>query len=225
MNRPSDSVHGRVALFDLDGTLTWRDTFLPYVVGYWLRQPRRWGRAWRVLPALAVYLFAGRDRGELKARMIRLSMGGADRDAVRAWTAAFVGSLPARRAYRPDALARLARHRDAGDVVILLSASPDLYVPAIGAALGAARTICTEVRWAGDRLDGALASPNRRGEEKRNRLDALRAEFRERPISAYGNSVSDLPHLRAADHGVLVNGSRAARRAARAAGIETEHWR
>lgn len=225
MDRSPDPVHARVALFDLDGTLTWRDTFLPYVAGYWLRDPRRWARAWRALPALAIYLFGGRDRGALKARMIRIAMGGADRDAVRAWTAAFVRRLPGRNAYRPAALARLAQHRDAGDVLILLSASPDLYVPAIGTALGFVRTICTEVHWSGDRLDGALASPNRRGEEKRRCLDALRLEFRGRPISAYGNSVSDLPHLRAADHGMLVNGSRAARRAARAAGIPTEHWR
>ncbi|MDE2294593.1 MAG: HAD-IB family phosphatase [Gammaproteobacteria bacterium] len=214
----------RVALFDLDGTLTWRDTFLPYVAGYWLRHPRRWLRVWRVLPALAIYWFRDRDRGALKARVIRCAMGGADHEGVRAWTAAFVRGLPGRRAYRPAALARLARHRDAGDVLILMSASPDLYVPAIGAALGVARTICTELRWSGDRLDGALASPNRRGEEKRRCLDALRVEYPGRAISAYGNGVSDLAHLRAADHGVLVNGSRAARRAARAAGLDTEHW-
>ena len=224
MDRPSNPPHARIALFDLDGTLTWRDTFLPYVAGYWLRHPRRWPRAWRVLPALAIYAFAGRDRGALKARLIRLTMAGLDRDAVREWSAAYVRGLPARKAFRPAALARLARHRDAGDLLILLSASPDLYVPAIGAALGVQRTICTEVRWSGDTLDGALASPNRRGEEKRRCLEALRAEYPGRPFSAYGNGLSDLAHLRAADHGVLVNGSRAARRAARDAGLETEHW-
>ena len=224
MDRSPEPVHARVALFDLDGTLTWRDTFLPYVAGYWLRHPRRWLLAWRALPALVIFAFGGRDRGELKARMIRLAMGGADRADVRAWTDAFVRGLPARNAYRGAALARLARHREAGDVLILLSASPDLYVPAIGAALGVTRTICTEVHWSGDTLEGTLASPNRRGEEKRRCLDALRAQYPGRPFSAYGNSRSDLAHLRAVDRGVLVNGSRAARRAARAAGLETEHW-
>jgi phosphoserine phosphatase len=41
---------------------------------------------------------------------------------------------------------------------------------------------------------------------------------------AYGNSSSDLPHLKLARHGLLVNGSIGARRAAAAAGVATAEW-
>ena len=48
-----------------------------------------------------------------------------------------------------DALAALQVHRAAGDHLVLLSASPDLYVPLIGRLLGFERTLCTEIRRGG----------------------------------------------------------------------------
>ena len=71
-----------VALFDLDGTLTFRDTLLPFLLGYLRRHPGRWAGLWRLVPALAGYARSG-DRGLLKSRVIRLAMGGADRRGAR----------------------------------------------------------------------------------------------------------------------------------------------
>jgi HAD superfamily phosphoserine phosphatase-like hydrolase len=124
-----------------------------------------------------------------------------------------------------DALDALAAHRRAGDLLVLLSASTDLYVPAIGQALGFAEVICTGVSWDGARLVGRLTTVNRRGAEKARCLSSLREARPGMPITAYGNAASDLEHLRLADRGVLVNGSRRARRAAGSAGIECVHWR
>ena len=118
----------------------------------------------------------------------------------------------------------IAAHRAAGDYLVLLSASPDLYVPAIGAALSFALTICTGVEWRADRLTGALATANRRGAEKARCVAALRAEHPQLPIVAYGNAASDVEHLALADRGVLVNGSPRARRAAARAGLVRVRW-
>jgi phosphoserine phosphatase len=90
--------------------------------------------------------------------------------------------------------------------------------------LGFAETICTEVRWEGDRLDGALTTPNRKGEEKARCFTALRAKHPDTKTAAYGNSSADLPHLRLADRGVLVNGSSRARQRARELGISCVDW-
>jgi phosphoserine phosphatase len=43
--------------------------------------------------------------------------------------------------------------------------------------------------------------------------------------AAYGNAASDIPHLRLADHGVLVNGTSNARRAAARDGLTCVDWR
>ena len=214
-----------VAVFDLDGTLTWADTLLPYLLGYVARRPGRCLRLWQVPAALVGYLAGHRDRGRLKSRLIRAVMGGEPRTRVEAWSDAYVAALQRRHSFRQAALAMLESHRAAGDHLILLSASPDLYVPRIGRLLGFERTICTEVEWrSDDRLDGALLTPNRRGEEKSKCLAVLRTQYPGTPVVAYGNSGSDLAHLCRADRALLVNGNARARRDALRMGVPVADW-
>ena len=37
-----------LAIFDLDGTLTWRDTLVPFLAAYLRAHPRRLARLWRL---------------------------------------------------------------------------------------------------------------------------------------------------------------------------------
>jgi HAD superfamily phosphoserine phosphatase-like hydrolase len=194
------------------------------VAGFLLRHPARVARLPRLLPALARFLLRRADRGELKSALLQATLGGCRRAELDAWTARFVSGL-LRHGLFGDALAAIARHRRQNDTLVLLSASTDLYVPAIGQALGFGEVLCTGVEWDGDRLVGRLTTPNRRGVEKVRCLAELRARHPQLPIAAYGNTLSDLGHLRLADRGVLVNGTRHARRAARRAGVECRVWR
>jgi phosphatidylglycerophosphatase C len=160
----------------------------------------------------------------LKSRAIRAVMAGDARPLVEGWADEFVADLKPRGAFRATGLAVLEAHRNAGDRLVLLSASPDLYVPIVGRLLGFERTLCTEIRWNGDRLNGALRSPNRRGAEKVSCLERLREDYGHAPVTAYGNSLSDIPHLALAERALLVNGNAAARRGAARAGIPTGEW-
>ena len=213
-----------VALFDLDGTLTWHDTLLLFLMSFLRRHPARALALWRLPFALASFLMGNHDRGLLKSRVIRMAMGGARRSVVDACADAFVDSLEPRHRFRPAALAVLEAHRAAGDHLVLLSASPDLYVPRIGRALGFERTLCTEIEWRGDRLVGTLKTANRRGAEKLRCLTWLRTQYPDLPIVAYGNSTSDLDHMQHADRALLVNGNAAARALAVRWGIPTSNW-
>jgi phosphatidylglycerophosphatase C len=212
-----------VALFDLDGTLTWRDTFLPFVYGFLWRHPLRMFGLWRLPGALLGYAL-NPDRGLLKSRLIRMSMHGAKRAMIDSWADDFAGTLHRRGRLRPVALRVLEAHRAAGDRLVLLSASPDLYVPKIGVLLGFERTLCTEIEWHGERLDGTLKTANRRGEEKVECLQWLRDQYVKLPVIAYGNSTSDLNHLVKADRALLVNGDAKARRAAQKLNVPTAEW-
>jgi phosphatidylglycerophosphatase C len=212
----------RIAVFDLDGTLTRRDTLWPYLRGWARRHPR--ARFWPgTLAAMARYPF-DRDRGRLKADLIRAAMGGASREAIGAWTADYVAGL-GEAELCPGALEQIARHAAAGDRLVLLSASVDLYVPDIGRRFGFHETICTALAWQGERLDGQLASANRRGDEKRRCLESLRARHPGLPVTAYGNAESDFSHFAVADDAVLVNAGPALRRRAEARGFNTAEWR
>ena len=212
----------RVAVFDLDGTITRHDTLWPYLRGWARRHPRP-GFWPRVVAAVARFPFE-RDRGRLKSRLIRIAMGGAGRHDIQAWSAAYVATL-GEFELCPGALAQIARHRAAGDRLVLLSASVDLYVPDIGRRFAFDETICTEVRWEGDRLDGVLASENRRAAEKRRCLEALRTRHPGARIVAYGNARSDFDHFDVADEAILVNAGPGLRREAASRGYSVEEWR
>ncbi|HJS22191.1 MAG TPA: HAD-IB family hydrolase [Steroidobacteraceae bacterium] len=206
----------RIALFDLDGTLTRRDSLFPYVLGFCLRHPLRLPRLLAMPWQALRYLFVHRDRGVLKEALIVAGLRGVSREQVARWNQRFVRRLVERGMY-PEALERLALHRARGDYLVLMSASPDLYVPAVARALKFNETICTGVRWNGMTLSGELTTPNRRAEEKLLGVEALRARYDGSQITGYGNSASDVVHLRACDAGHLVNASpRAAVEAARA---------
>jgi phosphatidylglycerophosphatase C len=212
-----------LAVFDLDGTITRHDTLLPYVLGFLRGHPARTPALLGALPATARFAAGNADHGMLKGALIRAALGGSTREAVAAWTARFVPQLLERGLFT-DARAAITRHRNAGDTLVLMSASVDLYVPQIAHALDFTECVCTEVRWVGDRLDGTLASRNCRGPEKARCLEALRVRYPGTPIVAYGNARSDLEHLRLADTGLLVNGSAHARRAAAAEGLACLTW-
>lgn len=212
-----------IAVFDLDGTITRGDTFLPYLRG-WLRRHPRANWMWIAVTALWRHAFGGRDRGRLKSDLIRGLMAGAPRAEVAEWSREFVGSLDGEMLC-PGALEAIKRHRHAGDRLVLLSASVDLYVPGIGARFGFDETICTGIAWRDGRLDGSLTTPNRRGGEKLRCVESLRTRFPGLAIAAYGNSGADLTHLRAVEHPMLVNGRRGARRMAGRFGIPVADWR
>jgi phosphatidylglycerophosphatase C len=214
----------RIAVFDLDGTLTRRDTLVPYLAGYALRYPRQSWRLWRLPFSLARFAAGLSDRGRLKSSLIRQVMLGAKRDQVRSWSDEFCRSrLPP--LLIPRALAVIERHRAAGDRLVLLSASVDLYVPAIGQLLGFAETICTGISWKGDTLEGRLTTDNRHGAEKLRVIDSLRARYPTARLAAYGNATSDISHLLAVDEPLVVNAGAATLRRAGAAGLPCTDWR
>lgn len=216
-------VRVRIAIFDLDGTVSRRDTFLPFVLSCVRAQPKRLCGLLRVPPALLRYVWR-RDRGELKCSVIRSVLGGLTRAEMAGLGERFVARLVPRGLF-PAALDAIDGHRRAGDRLVLLSASPDLYVPLIARRLGFDEAICTGVLWQMERLHGSLTTPNRRGEEKARCLQMLRAAHPGCEIHAYGNSTGDLPHLLLADVATLVNPHGGLRKLGTRHGVRCVEWR
>lgn len=212
---------GALAVFDLDGTITRHDTLFPFLWSCLWRRPWRLPRL-LALPPLTLGFLLHRDRGRFKGGVLRATLGGLPRDYLEHCAAQFVprvlqGGLFA------EARRAIERHRLQGDKLLLMSASVDLYVPMIGAALGFGQTICSQVRWRGDgRLDGRLSSTNCRGEEKRRCLQALIARERPGRIYAYGNSRSDLSHMQLAQQAYFINGRQSLLKTS--SGIQALRW-
>ena len=214
-----------LVFFDLDETITRHDTLLPYALRDLLvRRPWRVPLLLRVVPPVVNFLLGRGDEGPIKEAFVKATLGGSRRADIEAWTKRFVPDVIARGTFA-DALKKVSEHRSRGDYLVLMSASTDLYVPAIARELGFNETICTEVRWQGDHLDGTLTTPNRKGVEKARCFTAFRERHPGLNTTAYGNSHTDLPHLRLADHGFLINGSEKARHQAQQFGVAQLDWK
>lgn len=192
-------------------------------MGVFLAKPWRLPRLLAAVPALLGYPLGLVDRGGLKACLARAGCGGLHRVEVARLAAAYATRVVPSRLF-PAALDAIAAHRAAGDILILLSASPELFVPALGEALGFDIVVCTRLTWHGQQLDGALAGANCRGEEKLVQLQRLKAEHPGLPVTGYGNSPPDLVHLAHCEQAYYVNppgrlGPRLAQ-----AGVHAVHW-
>jgi phosphatidylglycerophosphatase C len=195
-------VARRVAAFDFDRTLTTRDTFVPFLrrVAGW---PRFLAAVIRSSPRLVLAAALDRHRDAAKAAMLRALLRGRSEASVRAQ-----GEEHARdfveRIWRRDMRERLDWHRSQGHAVAIVSASPTLYLDAVGRTLGVDAVLATELEVGADgRLTGELAGRNVRRAEKVRRLEAwLGTDDAE--IWAYGDSTGDHELLERADHATRV---------------------
>ena len=212
-----------VTIFDLDHTLTRRDTFLQYLAGFLLRNPVRILRCIGLPFAVAKFYLGLIDNGQLKESFLSAVLGGMHRQEIEAWTRQFVSQLGSH-GLNAKALDVLRQHRQAGDLLVLMTASPDCYVLELGKVLGFEEIICTATEFVAERMSGRIAGANVRGKEKLRRLEGLRCRFQNHFITAYADDSSDVPLLRAVDRGVLVNGNSCTTAQASEYGISFCSW-
>ena len=219
MREPAD-----LAVFDLDGTLTKRDTLIPYLAGFLRRHPRRLVRIPRLIAATAAYGAGRMSNTALKEAFLSAVLGGMTRDVLHSWTQTFTDRLIAS-GFRPDAVCKLRWHRASGHYIVIMSASVDLYVRPLGQLLGVDEVLCTEVEWQDERLTGRFATPNCSGTEKVRRLEILMERLAPQSVWAYADRRSDIPLLQRATHAHLVNASSRVRTLADRCGVRTVTWR
>lgn len=198
----------RIAAFDFDGTLTERDTLLPFLVHVCGAQ--RVARAVTKVAPVAARARLGRleadlhHRDAVKERLLAELFAGRPADWLEEAGAAFAPSLPGR--LRPPLAAQVAWHRRAGHELVIVSASLGAYLRPFAAAEGFHHVIAVELEVGADgALTGALVGPNVRGPEKEVRLRAWLDGDEPDLLWAYGNSSGDRELLAMADVPVWVD--------------------
>ena len=194
--RQSPRKDQAIVAFDFDGTLTVRDSFTQFL--RWRAGAGGWflGLS-RMAPDLAAY--AGhRDRGKLKAASVREFLKGTPRAQLEADAEAFAGQVwPGFMRY--DALACWKDWGEKGAYRVIVTASPETTVAPFARRLGAEALFGTPLLFDGDdRVAGAFAGPNCRGEEKVLRLRAAFGEDMQL-AAAYGDTTGDTEMLAVAD--------------------------
>jgi len=188
-----------VAAFDFDGTLTKRDTLIPFalfVAGPWL-----WLKGMvKLAPQAGRFLTRRITRQQLKERTIAQFLGGMPYAQLQS-----LGEEYAREVIpkflKKRALEQLSWHRDEGHLVVLVSASPEAYLEAWAKQMNVPHVLCSrlEVDKEG-KVTGRLIGKNCRGQEKVRRLQDLLGEEKTYELYAYGDSPGDRELLDYADH-------------------------
>jgi HAD superfamily hydrolase (TIGR01490 family) len=228
LNEPiSDVSQVKVAaIFDLDRTMTRKDTFIPFLLIALRGRPFRIFHTLFLPFAFLVFKLGWRDNGWLKQVFLRAIAGGATQLQIRTWSDRLLGNLM-NMGINTQALEQLDHHRRSGHLTILVSASYDFYVHQLADSMGFDAVICTEAAWTSDsRLSGTNPSGNCYGPVKlqrvRERFPVDRKLWR---VVAYSDHCSDLPLLEWADEAVVVNPGRKARQMARSRNFEVRLWR
>jgi len=190
-----------VAAFDFDGTITTSDSlrdFVRYTVG----NVRFTAGALRALPALVGMRLGKSDRAIAKAAFLIATIGGMKRGELEHIARQYATcGLP--RLVRPEMVARIQEHKRRGHRLVLVSASPSLYLKHWAADIGFDAVLATELEIKDDRFSGRLASPNCWGPEKVRRLQAWFGDDLPSALFAYGDSRGDQEMLALADYAWL----------------------
>jgi phosphatidylglycerophosphatase C len=194
----------KISIFDLDGTLTKSDTYLPYLVGFLKRNPKRWLKA-TILPFAAVMFYLKiHDNQWLKTIFLKVVLGGETKANIIAWNKIFLDKLFTE-GLREDIVTILKKRQNAGDIILLSTASLDIYVPDIQNWFSINHLICTNTLWKDDCLTGELDGNNCYGLEKLTRVKSYMKKhniFGE--ISVYSDHASDWPIMNYADKAYAV---------------------
>lgn len=194
----------RVAAFDFDGTVSRRDTLMPFVArfaGVGRTAAGSFGAGWDGLVGRRLDI---RDRDAVKEQMIRRLLAGRDsKDLDRA-----AGVYAARlidRGLRPEMIEEIRRHVAAGHETVFVSASLANYLRPIARYFAMTDVIAVDLDVSNGVLSGSMAHPNVRAEEKAVRLRRWLGVPENGPLEgvelwAYGNSSGDHELLELADH-------------------------
>lgn len=198
------------AFFDLDHTLLPFDTQLLFC-NFVLRHER-----WRTLAHLsfapvALLKTLRLVRTVTAKRAFMNYLAGMSRDGLAARAMEFAERIVKPSVY-PELLEEMARHRSAGRILVLNSASADFYVGAISRLLGFHYFIATRVEIPAKMplMPRITGENNKRGVK----IERMRAEIPEFAVAndevlrdswSYSDSLADLPLLELAGHAVLVH--------------------
>ena len=210
-----------IAAFDFDGTLTRRDTSLPFIL-YAAGVPTSPRRIIPLLPGFLTDLCAAvwkgmglqesgasaNIRGEWERRMherlLSRFVGGMRAERLTELGERFA-SVELERFLIPSRLDRLAWHRARGHQCVLVTASIDAYLRPWGQSVGFDEVIASELEIDEDgAVTGRLLGDYCWGEAKVRKLIARVGPLSGRVLYAYGDSRGDKELLAAAQHAFRV---------------------
>lgn len=197
-----------IAAFDFDGTITTRDSLLPFLL-FTYGKLKTFQKLIPLTPLFIKYLMGLAARQETKEAILAAFFGGMPRDKLLAQGKAYASSDRMKRLLKTQAIERLDWHKKQGHKCIIVSASVDAYLPAWGELMGFDDVICSRLAYDHNGLvTGKLLGKNCWGPEKPRRLLELAGPKEGFFLYAYGDSRGDKELLELADFPFYCRGCR-----------------
>jgi HAD superfamily hydrolase (TIGR01490 family) len=176
-----------LALFDFDGTITYEDTFAPFI-RYAVPTGRILAGAAALSPLLLGYELGLVRATSVRAAIVYAGLKGRNEAEVRVLGKRYAERLPG--FVRAEALARIQWHQQKSDTVVVVSASLSPYLSAWCNSLGI-ELICSELESRNGLMTGRYAGGDCTGPEKANRVRARYQLTSYETVYAYGDTEED----------------------------------
>ncbi len=175
-----------IKVFDLDKTITRADTFIPFLITWYLKNPRISIKLIALPWHIFCFFLKQRSRSQLKEAFLIAFMGGTDIRRIDEYCEYFANKIIQSHCHT-DALDLISRYQIRGDKLILASASPDIYVEKIGKKLGFLQTFATKCEVRNDLIfTGYLPHGTLRGLKKSDVVKAyIYKNYKKVHVTAY----------------------------------------
>jgi HAD superfamily hydrolase (TIGR01490 family) len=220
----------RIAIYDLDKTITRKATLLPFLC---YAVPRH--QPWRVLlsPLLLLaslgYVLKLVDRGRLKEISLSLMLGRRIERAKLDELAQGFARITLSNNILQGALDQIAQDKNGGARIVIASASCRIYVAEIGKTIGVTDVVGTELVADGPEIFFKIDGENCYGDAKLRMVETWIAnegiDRTDAHIAFYSDHVSDAPCMEWADRAVATNAHPPLLALARARGWTCYDWR
>lgn len=188
-----------IAAFDFDGTITYRDTLLPFLF-FAQGLPIACAKIGCELPALSQFCLGRLSRHQLKEKIIRRFFGKMTKKELEEIGERFANESLEEK-IKPEAFAQFNWHQSEGHRCVLVSANLDVFLKPWAKSVGFDDVICTELETKPDgRIAGTFNGGNCWGSEKVKRLQKLLGPRENYLLYAYGDSRGDHEMMMLADY-------------------------
>ena len=222
--KSAETTRPNAAFFDLDLTITNRDSFRYYLRQHYLSN-------WQLWPFLPWIVTFGVLR---KFRLVSLqtfkeksliSLTKKNETHIKAiGEDFFLSNL--KKTIRKKAYEKVQFHKGKGDLVFIISASPDIYVHSISDHLGCDGYFCTELAYSDGKFRGKFQGNDSLGPEKINTVKKIAKNYALELAEcyAYSDHHSDLPLLKCVGQPVAITPTHKLREIALSEGWPIEDW-
>jgi phosphatidylglycerophosphatase C len=185
-----------IAAWDFDGTITRTDSlfvFAKYALGSW----RYYWTLVKFAPIALLYFTKIISNDKAKEHLLAMFYKGLPLSYLQQKALDFIE--PINHICRPEALQRLTWHREQGHVLLLVSASAELWLQPWALSMGFEKVIATKLETDNLLLTGKYNGKNCHGSEKIRRILEHYPNRQSYTLYAYGDTDGDTQMLEAAD--------------------------